>query len=453
MSARSAQAKPFAAVRGILRARRDRPSGGDVAYAAYLSIMLAIIVAVPVVRAVVLWLAEALQPPSPATGVWLLGVVAGVLLGSFVLGGYAGPIRARLPEVDLLLTSALPRARLLGPRLLRTALAAGVGGAGIALVCFGARVLRGEAAGLDALGFAAFGAAVGAGCVAAATAGQVLRGAGWQQLRDQAQRVDAVGTMAATGDLRAASTRLASPIRFGRRWVWRVPRRAWARMPARDLLGVLRTPLRSCAAGIGLLLSGTLLGAVLVHADSGEIPVAVTTVGGAAAAVLGYASIGPWCRGLRAAAESVGAPALYPHSPGSLLGRHLVVPGTLAVAVGSAGCAGLLAAGIDSSSPLFVIMTGALFGAVAVALRLLGALKGPLPQRLLAPIPSPVGDLAGMNILLWALDAPIWSAVIGGLCGAAAGMWSFAPILVALFALTMLGLWAIARLRIAANRY
>lgn len=34
---------------------------------------------------------------------------------------------------------------------------------------------------------------------------------------------------------------------------------------------------------------GALLGAVLAHADSGEIPVAVTTVGGAAAAVLGYA--------------------------------------------------------------------------------------------------------------------------------------------------------------------
>lgn len=92
-------------------------------------------------------------------------------------------------------------------------------------------------------------------------------------------------------------------------------------------------------------------------------------------------------------------------------------------------------------------------GAVAVALRLLGALKGPLPQRLLAPIPSPVGDLAGMNILLWALDAPIWSAVIGGLCGAVAGTWSFAPILVACFALSLLGLWAVARLRVAANRY
>jgi hypothetical protein len=49
-----------------------------------------------------------------------------------------------------------------------------------------------------------------------------------------------------------------------------------------------------------------------------------------------------------------------------------------------------------------VVSAGAL-GILALALRLCGALKGPLPPGLLAPVSTPAGDLSAVGPLLWAL--------------------------------------------------
>ena len=46
-------------VRAVLHARRERPSGGDLAYRLYLAVMLVIIVVAPAVRGAILELADA----------------------------------------------------------------------------------------------------------------------------------------------------------------------------------------------------------------------------------------------------------------------------------------------------------------------------------------------------------------------------------------------------------
>lgn len=274
-----------------------------------------------------------------------------------IIGWYAAPARMLLPEIDLLFTSDLPRWRMLARRVVRLttfALLTGVAAAGLFLVV---RMLRGEYAAGMLAPVLSVGATAGLLSGLLLLLGQLSRGTRWQSLREQAERIDAVSTLVATGEFRSAAGRIGAPVTFGRNWAWflghsdALSRRNHSGRPAgiypgiswlfalRDLLGIARTPVRSIAALLGMSVAGVIAGITSVGVAAGagvlvsaEASIGVAALGGMFALLIAYAAIGPWCRGLRSAGESIGTLPLLPLSPSVLLLRHLVVPAVLSAA-------------------------------------------------------------------------------------------------------------------------
>ncbi|MBN9612404.1 MAG: hypothetical protein J0H64_02875, partial [Actinobacteria bacterium] len=420
------------------------------------------------IRAVLLLLADSPPPDADAADLLFSAVLA--LIAAALAGAHTGPAHARLPEVDLVLSGALPRRLVLRRPMLRVAIAAV-----ILLLSIVGTLLGGEAArgGFELpSGLAPLVGAAGAGLLAAAamllgqlgraprwavaSAGAALaalfgtRAFGWlplgwaagseanwgllalgvaaaalayatssrvprDVLREQSLRWSVVSALALTGDLHMATERLGAPVRIGRSW-HRAAQHWTSRTPGptelilrRDVLGVARTPGRSLGALAGGLAAGMVLASGALRADE-PLPAAVA---GAVAVLLVYASIGPWCRGLRAAAGTLGGAPLVPQTPSGLVLRHALVPGALAVLVVSIGCAATSALlGADAEPVLRAAACGGIAGLLALGLRLVGALKVTLPSRLLAPIPTPAGDMSGVNVLLWSLDGVFWAALI-----------------------------------------
>lgn len=437
-------------------------------YRAYLVVMLAITAAAPAVRLLLLWLAEALPeftvlPATTLLTVLLKALLTVLLIASCLVaaGWYLMPLRVSLPELDLLFTSGLSRWRMLFGRAARWCIGLACGGVALSALVLGAMALRGDFH-WDAVAPAlTIGAATGFLAAALLGLGQRLRGSRWESMREQASQLDAVSALAVSGEFRGAAQRLGTPVTFGRHlglaagWGGAGP--AGTRLIlSRDVLGVLRTPARSLAALLCVTAAGVLSGLAASHA-----PWALVL-----ALPLVYASIGPWGRGLSTAGQSVGASALLPFAPVGVLARHLVVPAFLSIAVCAASAWGAAAladrlfsgvgldgngfgvTGLDGATGLVVaIAVGAITGLFAVALRLLGALKGPLPQRLLAPIPTPVGDIASVNVLVWNLDGPILALAIGALF---ALILTSAPAYLPVALIAVLGLllaWCRARVR------
>lgn len=421
--------------------------------------MLVIVLAAPVVRALLLWLVEVLPAARDVLPAGL-PVLAGSLLILFVMlvvaGWYAMPTRMSLPEIDLLLTSALPRWRLLIGRVVRLCIWMVLMGAALAGLLLAAWALRGDLNAVAVAPILITGSVVGLCAAMGLLLGQRIRGTRWQVLREQAQRLDVVSALVFTGEFRSAAGRMGAPVRVGRRWRW--AQRWWLLsaggaglsgtllIASRDLLGIARTPARSFGSLLGVLTAGLLVGASWAAGGPG-LPAGL-------APLLVYASIGPWCRGLRVAGESVGSPPLLPFSSLGLLLRHLVVPAVLSALTcgGAAAMASCTVFGVTFGGVAAAAILGVTVSLFAMALRLLGALKGPLPQRLLAPIPTPAGDLSSVNVLLWNLDGPILAGAIGvGFVLLGSGMPTALPAAAAAL-LALLLAWCWGRLRAAEGR-
>ena len=516
MRAARADRDALRAVRAVRRARGDRLSAGDVSYRIYLAVMLAIIVVAPAVRAGILAWASAI----PETAAHPAGVAAALTLstaGLALLGSRAGPARAGLPQLDLLFTAALPRARLLGPSLGRWfAAGAGVGAAigGMAAVALALAAANGLASGaslelgiiaalvgagaaLGVLGVGALllgqrgprvrgGVALGLAALAAAQLAAAGRGVGalpdpWsasaalleraasgpagdalpvslillpalaalavlcgalplatrlsrERLRAQAVNWDAASALALTGDPTAALARFGEPVRHGRRLILRPARGLGGTILRRDLLGLVRAPGRSLAGLGGMLAAGALWGSALAGGGS---PLRAALLGAAATVVAALAAQ-PWCRGLVAAAAGVGSPTLLPSGPGALMARHALLPAlaaTLALAAGTLlVCAGVgvVAAPGAGSGPaeaagVGALLTAPVLAAAVVLLRVAAALKGTIPLRLLAPVPTPLGDVSAVNVFIWTIDGPVVALLVGAALGASWGAALAAP--------------------------
>ncbi len=491
------------AIRAVLARRRrggaDPEAAGDAsdgaAYRAYLVVMVLIAVVAPVLRAAAVWFGDA-WPAVGADGPRFLAAGAFALLAALALfGAQRGPAAASLPRIDLVLTGPLERSRALRSTVLRSFFAAtalGLVAAGVfalgalppaawgiaactgaALGLLGATVLllgqlgRGLRAGLagscTALALVAFAVPGGgtgttdgidtmgspiptllvagvplalglAGLLAApGLAARVPLGT----LREQAGRFDDVTILALSGDPAIAAARLGAPVRVGRHWRLSPGSRPVAAILARDLLGLLRAPLRSVLAVIVAVAAG----AILVSAvDAGGLGLAA--VAGALCGALLYAALGACCRGLRATGEGIGGPALLPLSPGRLLGLHAILPALLA-------CGSVLLGTVLGEGSSIALLCGAALALLTVLLRVLAVLKGTLPQRLLAPIPTAAGDLSALNVLVWTLDGPILAAIVGALLAAltAGAPNALLPVVVAF--LGLLVLWARRRYRAA----
>lgn len=98
-----------------------------------------------------------------------------------------------------------------------------------------------------------------------------------------------------------------------------------------------------------------------------------------------------------------------------LLARHLIVPALLAaivLTVGAVSAVPLGGAAFEAADG-WLPVSASLAALAVIGMRAVTALKGSIRSRLLAPVPTPAGDMAGVNVLLWTLDGPIDALLIG----------------------------------------
>lgn len=462
------------AVRRMWRARTGR-SSGDRAYLAYAVLMVSIVAIAPVIRAV--WvsatspagIAVLAAPEAPAA----VAVLTAMLWACALLAGRdRGPALFAPFVTYVLAASDRPRTEAFGAPVRRaglqlttlTTLAAGVVGASLtatgaagpmALVLFlaaGALVgiiatvlwLAGQAfpraAAPAALGvillavmtalvpallpFTPWGwvglayptagsasavmllSVLAAGLVAPAPA--LLSRLGPAETIAQATRWAAATALATGMDLGAAATTYQRRPHRGRRLraVGRGGGVRWT-FVRRDAVGALRTPGR---VGIGVLVlvsAGVLLTVAVAPGAPGVLL-------GAAAGVLLFAGLGPFTDGMRHAADVASDLPLYGLSDEALLISHLLFPIGVVVAVLLVAvlvCAAVAGLG---ATPLIGALAS---GAVALAARVVTAVKGALPPGLLTPIPTPMGDLGAAVRLVWALDGLLLSVAAGAAAG------------------------------------
>lgn len=170
----------------------------------------------------------------------------------------------------------------------------------------------------------------------------------------------------------------------------------------RDIIGGVRTPVRGATAVVGILLTAVLVVIAFVMPPELAWMCAVT------AGVLGFASFGVLSDGFRGAAEGIGRPRLFDASVEALFAAHALVPGSIALLSGF--CA--LVIGTVFGLPLIAGATACACSALLVLVRAADSARGPLPVRLLTPIPSPVGDAAGIGVMMWQVDGLVKSVAL-----------------------------------------
>ncbi|HEV7948326.1 MAG TPA: hypothetical protein VGP24_01040 [Glaciihabitans sp.] len=463
------------AARDVRAERAGRPAPADIAYAIYVGVFAGLIVLSPVVRLAILGLLEAEpQLSSPAVEA-VLRVVLGALLTALVaVGGTRGPVTPTSFYAQFVGASALPR-RL---TLMRPYLLSASGVMVVVLSAAGLSVIAVSLLGLASWDSALlFLAAVLLYCLllsagwllgqvlsslttlivvvvlALATAatvvvepvalvtpwgwvgrlwpGTVVDGAffWWPVLAlaataalalalvpilldrlhgptlvQQARRWESVGMMTTTGDVAGALGTFRPPPRWGRRLHLRLPRSRFAAYLVRDAVGALRTPARAALACAVLLSSGWLMGCVYLVADG------VRWAPALAAAVLAFLAVGVFSDGARHAAAIAGQPPLFRATPLQLAALHTPFPAIIATVFLGAGAALTSFVG----APAEAIAWAVLLGIFLVLVRLFDAAKGPLPVELLMPVPTPVGDVSILSVIVWQSDALLISLIAAG---------------------------------------
>lgn len=182
----------------------------------------------------------------------------------------------------------------------------------------------------------------------------------------------------------------------------------------RDSVGATRSPGRLAAGAFGIAAASVL---VTIASTAPEPGVALGALG-AFAAVLAFAGLGPFTDGVRHAAAVAGDLPLYGVSDAQLLLLHAAFPvSAVLVLSGVVAAVSALALGISPPAPILCAATIGLCGVLA---RVSNALKGPLPLRLLTPIPTPEGDLSGAVRFIWSIDGVVLIACVGAVLPLAA---------------------------------
>lgn len=462
-----------ATARAIWRARRPGRTGGDRAFALYLAVMLALVAALPVGRA--LWLGvtdpavvAALSAPI-ATDVTAI-VVAVLWAAALLVGRQRGPVMAAPFLVRALAASDLPRPAVFGGTLMRSAAlvtAVTTLTAGLVAAALSAAGLAGP---LGAAGFIAVGALVGVIATVAWLAGQAMPrlagsiavivliaagiaattgGAatallpwGWvaRSLPPSAGAGDILALTALAAALLAAVPSLlhrldvealtAQALRWdaatltatmldlgGAAAVYRgrprSGRRHHAVEPRRGLPWrfFVRDMVGAARTPARLVVAaGALAGVGVLLMAAFAVPSAGWLVGGAAG-VLAFAALGPLTDGVRHAASVAGDLPLYGVGDEALLAVHTLFPlAALVIVLALTVVGGVFVAGVPLAPALAASLT---VGVLALLARVSDALKGPLPPTMLISMPTPMGDPMPVVRLAWALDAVLFSAAAG----------------------------------------
>jgi hypothetical protein len=240
----------------------------------------------------------------------------------------------------------------------------------------------------------------------------------------QASRWEAASGLVSGVDLAGATAVYRSRPRVGRRSGavrpsrWRV----WT-FVRRDAIGVARMPVRLALGVVALVGGGVVLATATSSAGGGSSAVDSTVLLGAAAGLVVFAGLGPVTDGLRHAAAVAADVTLYGVGDLHLLGLHGVFPSAVAVVV--IVTAGVVTASLAASTAGGAVpVASAAVALLSLGVRVISALKGPLPPALLLPVSSPAGDPMALVRVIWAVDG----LVLAGLVGGAAALVAVTPV-------------------------
>ena len=391
----------------VLHGPGGNPARKEVAYAAYVAVIVVGLYGFPLLRALVIAadreaMASALH--SPWAALVLIVLVAAVAAAAREAGRVRGPIVAPVPWIDHVVASSIDRWASLRPwfgySLFAALFAGGVAGLVVGAAFFGAR-----AAGWWILPVSlALGLLVGLLAGAAWLLGQSrlspeplpasssgpigarsrpwareVRRLGLHDLRTQSSRSNRIVGGVQAGDLRAVRLEAARPITRGRslRLHHRGPTMT---LVARDILGLRRAP----AAGVvGLFLCAVAAWALGATLGSAAVPPLV----GFVAALVSFLGFSALSEGLRLEADTMGTPPLFGAPPVRAAAAHVLLPGTIhlvtTVLIGSV-TAVTLGADLGAALPWLVMTTPFLAGG---ALR--AAYRGRPPTSPFNPVPNP----------------------------------------------------------------
>lgn len=163
---------------------------------------------------------------------------------------------------------------------------------------------------------------------------------------------------------------------------------------------------------------GRSFGAVAATAAAGALmtlsflPGTPTALFAGAAGIVTYCASGPVTKGLQHAASVAGDYPLYGISDRHLVLLHVFFPLTALLTVLTISAT---VTAFANGASLAVALTGVgSVGVLAFGLRLSSALKGPLPPSMLTPVNTPAGDLSVFVQICWAFSEPL-IAIVGAL--------------------------------------
>lgn len=459
--------RQLSAARAIWRARRER-TGGDKVYALYAFLLVAVIIIVPIVRA--LWFI--VSSPNGLAVLMTAGasaavsmIVAVLWIGGLLLGRKRGP--TLLPPFLLhgLTNSGIPRSFTLRRSLLRSA---GI----IVAACTAGSTLVGTALFSDSqtqlwsvILFVAATIATGVVTTVVWLIGQVfprvvfpialsvllLAGMsffmpqvlaftpwGWAGATYPLSTGSGALPLAGTAVLAAASI-IMTPVLLDRLTGMQLSKQAaqWERAAAFSFSFDFRatTAVYEAEPQIGrsicaITLSrhrwitffardivgqvrtpGRSLGAIVATAIAGVLmtlsflPDRPSALLAATAGIVIYGTTGSFAKGLQHATSVAGDYPLYGISDRHLVLLHALFPLIALLAILTVTAT--VTASVSGTS-LGIALTGAgAVGVLALALRLGSALKGPLPPSLLTPVNTPAGDLSIVMRAIWAFNEPL----------------------------------------------
>jgi len=246
-------------------------------------------------------------------------------------------------------------------------------------------------------------------------------------LTAQAARWATAATHAGSMDLSTAASTYTTLPSIGRRLrAIRPGAGLWLTFLRRSAVGAVRTPGRLAGGVVGLSLGGVLIAGAFLPSGSPWML-------GAAAGLVVFMAVGPLTDGVRHVAHVASDLPLYGVSDSRLLAMHAVLPVLIGAIIPTASA---VIVAFVTGTGMEGVPLAALLGALAVLGRVSNALKGPMPPELLTPIPTPMGDLAALVRLVWALDG----ALIAALCGVGAAQVYSSPWTLLVVAAILIGI-------------
>lgn len=267
---------------------------------------------------------------------------------------------------------------------------------------------------------------------------RLLDGLRSAELLEQSRRWQSVAMLVQTGDAAGAAGHLRPPPRRGRRIPMAMPASLALAAIVRSVVGLLRYPARGITGSAVLVVCG------IVVASSANAAAGVGWVLVVPAGLVVFLAVGVWCDGIRQGVASAGAPTLYGRPPSELVVVASIAPLIAAVVFGGVG-AGIAVAAFGA--PIQALGWWCALAVFSVVLRVFDAAKGPLPIGLMMPIPTPLGDVSYINVLLWQSDAVLLAVVVGGGLSAFASSLGVVAYVWLAVATVLVGLIAAYRLR------